>query len=158
MNFVVRRRFFVFSACRWHSRMRGYSSVPPASAIAWLFQRAAGIRNCVVVSACRRHPQLRGCFSVPPASAIAPRGAGVAPVRGGTYSSLPRQRRVGRRKPLTPPVLDDYPWALNVPVLHAAGCWLMRVASAFIERVTLHAPVLRPATSNIPGPFAANCV
>jgi hypothetical protein len=31
------------------------------------------------------------------------RGAGVAPVRGGTYFSLQRQRKVGKRKPLTPP-------------------------------------------------------
>jgi len=29
----------------------------------------------------------------------------VAPVRGGTYFSLPRQRKVGKRKPLTPSVL-----------------------------------------------------
>ncbi|MEM5437345.1 hypothetical protein [Paraburkholderia diazotrophica] len=61
----------VFLLLRWHPQLRGCFSVPLASAIAWLFQRAAGIRNCVVVSACRRHPQLRGCFSVPPASAIA---------------------------------------------------------------------------------------
>ncbi|SIT38452.1 hypothetical protein BN2476_170134 [Paraburkholderia piptadeniae] len=32
------------------------------------------------------------------ASALAPRGAGVAPVRGGTYFSLPPQRKVGKRK------------------------------------------------------------
>ncbi|MFC0398496.1 hypothetical protein ACFFIG_08675, partial [Paraburkholderia rhizosphaerae] len=35
-----------------------------------------------------------------PASAIAPRGAHVAPVRGSTYFSLQRQRKVGKRKPL----------------------------------------------------------
>ncbi|WP_180725086.1 hypothetical protein [Paraburkholderia largidicola] len=29
----------------------------------------------------------------------------VAPVRGGTYFSLPPQRKVGKRKRLTPPVL-----------------------------------------------------
>ncbi|MEM5439161.1 hypothetical protein, partial [Paraburkholderia diazotrophica] len=60
-----------------------------------------------------------GFFAFALASAIAPRGAGVAPVRGGTYSSLPRQRRVGRRKPLTPPALDHYPRALNVPMFRA---------------------------------------
>ncbi|CAG9261571.1 hypothetical protein PUN4_390017 [Paraburkholderia unamae] len=32
------------------------------------------------------------------------RSARVAPVRGGTYFSLQRQRKVGKRKPLTPPV------------------------------------------------------
>jgi hypothetical protein len=31
--------------------------------------------------------------------------ASVAPVRGGTYFSLPPQRKVGKRKRLTPPVL-----------------------------------------------------
>src|ERR1700743_992876 len=41
---------------------------------------------------------LRGAgFSL--ASAWRLRGAGVAPVRGGTYFSLPRQRKVGKRKP-----------------------------------------------------------
>ncbi|WP_218002760.1 hypothetical protein, partial [Paraburkholderia mimosarum] len=32
------------------------------------------------------------------------RYASVAPVRGGTYFSLPWQRKVGKRKPLTPPM------------------------------------------------------
>ena len=44
-------------------------------------------------------------FRFSPASAICFRFAGVAPVRGGTYFSLPRQRKVGKRKPLTPPML-----------------------------------------------------
>jgi hypothetical protein len=39
------------------------------------------------------------------ASAICLRASGVAPVRGGTYFSLPPQRKVGKRKRLTPPVL-----------------------------------------------------
>ncbi|WP_156132344.1 hypothetical protein [Paraburkholderia terrae] len=39
------------------------------------------------------------------ASAWRLRGAGVAPVRGGTYFSLPPQRKVGKRKRLTPPIL-----------------------------------------------------
>jgi len=37
------------------------------------------------------------------ASAWRLRGAGVAPVRGGTYFSLLPQRKVGKRKRLTPP-------------------------------------------------------
>ncbi|SIT51650.1 hypothetical protein BN2476_1270016 [Paraburkholderia piptadeniae] len=89
-------------------RRFGYLDLSLASAIAF------------VCLALRWHPRLRGYFSVPPGIRDAPRGAGVAPVRGGTYSSLPRQRRVGRRKPLTPPALDLYPRALNVPVLHTA--------------------------------------
>ncbi|WP_143036517.1 hypothetical protein [Paraburkholderia steynii] len=39
------------------------------------------------------------------ASAICYLASGVAPVRGGTYFSLPPQRKVGKRKRLTPPVL-----------------------------------------------------
>jgi hypothetical protein len=51
-----------------------------------------------------RHPRCAfaaRAFSL--ASAMRLRGAGVAPVRGGTYFSLQRQRKVGKRKPLTPP-------------------------------------------------------
>ncbi|SIT50568.1 hypothetical protein BN2476_850001 [Paraburkholderia piptadeniae] len=66
----------------------------------------------------------------------APRGAGVAPVRGGTYFSLQRQRKVGKRKPLTPPVLDGYPRALDVPVLRAARCGPMLAANALAKRLT----------------------
>jgi hypothetical protein len=40
----------------------------------------------------------------------APRGASVAPVRGGTYFSLQRQRKVGKRKPLTPNRLTRFIW------------------------------------------------
>ncbi|MEX3977233.1 hypothetical protein AB4Y37_41755, partial [Paraburkholderia caribensis] len=40
------------------------------------------------------------------ASAICFRASRVAPVRGGTYFSLPPQRKVGKRKRLTPPILD----------------------------------------------------
>jgi hypothetical protein len=41
-------------------------------------------------------------FAFSLASAISRWRAGVAPVRGGTYFSLQRQRKVGKRKPLTP--------------------------------------------------------
>jgi len=57
-------------------------------------------------------------------------------VRGGTYFSLQRQRKVGKRKPLAPSVLTDYPRALNVPVFHTATLWFFFVASALIERPT----------------------
>jgi len=39
------------------------------------------------------------------ASAYCLRASSVAPVRGGTYFSLPPQRKVGKRKRLTPPIL-----------------------------------------------------
>jgi hypothetical protein len=39
------------------------------------------------------------------ASALCLWSASVAPVRGGTYFSLPPQRKVGKRKRLTPPAL-----------------------------------------------------
>jgi hypothetical protein len=56
------------------------------------------------------HPRLRFlgaaglvvlAFSL--ASALCLRAPRVAPVRGGTYFSLPPQRKVGKRKRLTPP-------------------------------------------------------
>ncbi|CAG9242673.1 exported hypothetical protein [Paraburkholderia caribensis] len=43
------------------------------------------------------------CFAL--ASAVCFWFASVAPVRGGTYFSLPPQRKVGKRKRLTPPIL-----------------------------------------------------
>jgi hypothetical protein len=52
----------------WHLRLRGYLSVPLAFAMRWIASPFAGIRD-------------------------APGGAGVAPVRGGTYSSLPGKEK-----------------------------------------------------------------
>jgi hypothetical protein len=46
-----------------------------------------------------------GLLSLSLASALCLRASRVAPVRGGTYFSLPPQRKVGKRKRLTPPVL-----------------------------------------------------
>ncbi|MHB9834045.1 hypothetical protein Q8F57_004310 [Paraburkholderia terrae] len=51
--------------------------------------------------ALRWHPR----FARSLASAFCLRASRVAPVRGGTYFSLPPQRKVGKRKRLTPPVL-----------------------------------------------------
>ncbi|WP_343658017.1 hypothetical protein, partial [Paraburkholderia caribensis] len=45
------------------------------------------------------------CFFLSLASALRYLASGVAPVRGGTYFSLPPQRKVGKRKRLTPPAL-----------------------------------------------------
>ena len=64
------------------------------------------------------------------ASAICFRASRVAPVRGGTYFSLPPQRKVGKRKRLTPPILDVCPRAPNVPTLHTSVPWLVPVANA----------------------------
>ena len=44
-----------------------------------------------------------GLLVISLASAFCLRASGVAPVRGGTYFSLPPQRKVGKRKRLTPP-------------------------------------------------------
>src|SRR5689334_1536016 len=76
----------------------------------------------------------RGLFSL--ASAWRLRGAGVAPVRGGTYFSLPPQRKVGKRKRLTPPILDLCPRAPNVPTLHTRVPRLLLVANASNQRLT----------------------
>jgi hypothetical protein len=46
-----------------------------------------------------------GVFAFALASALCLRASSVAPVRGGTYFSLPPQRKVGKRKRLTPPAL-----------------------------------------------------
>src|SRR5690349_4135897 len=62
--------------------------------------------------------------------------SGVAPVRGGTYFSLPPQRKVGKRKRLTPPVLDVCPRAPNGPTLHTPVPWLVLVANASNQRLT----------------------
>ncbi|WP_143327400.1 hypothetical protein [Paraburkholderia hospita] len=44
-------------------------------------------------------------LALPLASAYCLRASSVAPVRGGTYFSLPPQRKVGKRKRLTPPII-----------------------------------------------------
>ncbi|SKC83396.1 hypothetical protein SAMN06266956_4131 [Paraburkholderia hospita] len=62
-----------------------------ATLLDWCAWGVAGIRVTV--------------FALSLASAICLRASSVAPVRGGTYFSLPPQRKVGKRKRLTPPVL-----------------------------------------------------
>src|SRR5690242_16370286 len=70
------------------------------------------------------------------ASALRERASRVAPVRGGTYFSLPPQRKVGKRKRLTPPARDLCPRAPNGPTLHTAAPLFVRVASAPNQRLT----------------------
>ena len=62
---------------------------------------------------------LFGCFCSFPGSAISRWRARVAPVRGGTYFSLQRQRKVGKRKPLTPTRLTP---TRGLPTFRALGC------------------------------------
>ncbi|MEX3933509.1 hypothetical protein AB4Y32_17170 [Paraburkholderia phymatum] len=82
----------VFMACR---RRCGFVLIfyglPPASAMRFCFDflwLAAGIRDAVLFWFLWLAASIRD----------APRGAGAAPVRGGTYFSLPPQRKVGKRK------------------------------------------------------------
>jgi hypothetical protein len=70
------------------------------------------------------------------ASAFSYRFASVAPVRGGTYFSLPPQRKVGKRKRAHTASACSYPRALHVPVSRAATFWFFFVASALNERLT----------------------
>ncbi|WP_310043999.1 hypothetical protein, partial [Paraburkholderia caribensis] len=63
-------------------------------ALAFVICLFAGMREL----AFRGHPR----FAFSRASAIRYLASGVAPVRGGTYFSLPPQRKVGKRKRLTP--------------------------------------------------------
>src|SRR6266702_7191474 len=64
----------------------------------WFALACAGIR--VAVFAAQAVSVVRA-FEL--ASALCLRASSVAPVRGGTYFSLPPQRKVGKRKRLTPP-------------------------------------------------------
>jgi hypothetical protein len=51
------------------------------------------------------HASPFGVLAFALASACCLRASSVTPVRGGTYFSLPPQRKVGKRKRLTPPIL-----------------------------------------------------
>jgi hypothetical protein len=64
----------------------------------WCFRLFAGIRLAVFAA---QVVSVFWGFSL--ASACCLRASSVAPVRGGTYFSLPPQRKVGKRKRLTPP-------------------------------------------------------
>jgi len=80
-------------------------------------------------------------------------------VRGGTYFSLPPQRKVGKRKRLTPPALDVYPRAPNVPTLHMAAILFACVANALNERLThFKHPYLSQRQRMVCAAQVANCV
>jgi hypothetical protein len=59
----------------------------------WFGVLASALASGLVFLLLRWHPRYGVCRSR------------VAPVRGGTYFSLPPQRKVGKRKRLTPPIL-----------------------------------------------------
>jgi hypothetical protein len=83
----------------------------------------------------------------------------VAPVRGGTYFSLPPQRKVGKRKRLTPPTLGVCPRALNVPTLHTAAQLFAFAANALNERLTrFEYPYLSERQRMVYAAQVANCV
>ncbi|MEX3977269.1 hypothetical protein, partial [Paraburkholderia caribensis] len=79
--------------------------------------------------------------------------------RGGTYFSLPPQRKVGKRKRLTPPILDVYPRAPNVPTLHTATPLFVCVANALNERLThFKHPYMSQRQRMVRAAQVANCV
>ncbi|MEX3977264.1 hypothetical protein, partial [Paraburkholderia caribensis] len=79
--------------------------------------------------------------------------------RGGTYFSLPPQRKVGKRKRLTPPILDVYPRAPNVPTLHTATPLFVCVASALNQRLThFKHPYMSQRQRMVRAAQVANCV
>jgi hypothetical protein len=114
---LVCRVFFCLRRSRrscFCARVRGFVSLAFAVSFRWRPRfRFAGIRGFVSL-----------------ASAISFRFAGVAPVRGGTYFSLPPQRKVGKRKRAHTASPCHYPRALHVPTLHTATRQSMRVANA----------------------------
>ncbi|SIT42712.1 exported hypothetical protein [Paraburkholderia piptadeniae] len=58
------------------------------------------------------------------------------PLCGAALTFFAAAKKVSKESGLTPPVLDVYPRALNVPVFHAAVCWPMFVANAPAKRLT----------------------
>ncbi|MPW18588.1 hypothetical protein GCT13_17110 [Paraburkholderia sp. CNPSo 3157] len=80
-------------------------------------------RFFVVHFAFRWHPRLR-------------LAARALPLCGAALTFFAAAKKVSKESGLTPPVLDLYPRALNVPALHAAGCWLMFVANVLAKRPT----------------------
>ena len=72
---------------------------------------------------------------MPPASALRLRGAGFAPVRGGSHF-LCRRKESNQRKRAHTASACYYPRALNVPVTRAATCQSMSVANALTMRLT----------------------
>ncbi|SEJ08357.1 hypothetical protein SAMN05192539_1006213 [Paraburkholderia diazotrophica] len=64
------------------------------------------------------------------------------PLCGAALTFFAAAKKVSKESGLTPPMLDDYPRALNVPVFLAAVCSLMFVANALPVRLTRFMHVL----------------
>ncbi|SEI83274.1 hypothetical protein SAMN05192539_1004246 [Paraburkholderia diazotrophica] len=58
------------------------------------------------------------------------------PLCGAALTFFAAAKKVSKESGLTPPVLDLYPRALNVPVFLAAACWLVFVANVLAKRLT----------------------
>ncbi|SEI97994.1 hypothetical protein SAMN05192539_1005274 [Paraburkholderia diazotrophica] len=58
------------------------------------------------------------------------------PLCGAALTFFAAAKKVSKESGLTPPVLDLYPRALNVPEFHTAVCSLMFVANALLVRLT----------------------
>jgi hypothetical protein len=86
---VVWFSFFAFAGIRVATSRRG------------LFGVCALLRGHLPLAFCVLAAPV-GVSAFALASAICLRASSVAPVRGGTYFSLPPQRKVGKRKRLTP--------------------------------------------------------
>ncbi|OYD77060.1 UNVERIFIED_ORG: hypothetical protein BDU10_2159 [Burkholderia sp. CF145] len=100
-----------------------------------------------------------GVFVFALASALCLRASNVAPVRGGTYFSLPPQRKVGKRKRLTPPALDVCPRAPNVPTLRTVARLHRFVANASFKRLThFQHPYMGSRQRTATAAQVANCV
>ena len=80
------------------------------------------------------------------------------PLCGAALTFFAAAKKVSKESGLTPPMLDDFPRALNVPTLHTA-----RKQSTFIANVL---PIASPASHTFtmacdidyPAPLAANSV
>jgi hypothetical protein len=121
----------------------------------WVGLLGFAVASGLVLLLLRWHPRFASVL----ASASCLRASSVAPVRGGTYFSLPPQRKVGKRKRLTPPTLGVCPRALNVPTLHTAAQLFAFAANALNERLTrFEYPYLSERQRMVYAAQVANCV
>jgi hypothetical protein len=58
------------------------------------------------------------------------------PLCGAALTFFAAAKKVSKESGLTPPILDLYPRAPNVPIIRAATLYLAAVASAFTKRLT----------------------
>ncbi|WP_143062178.1 hypothetical protein [Paraburkholderia diazotrophica] len=58
------------------------------------------------------------------------------PLCGAALTFFAAAKKVSKESGLTPPMLDLYPRALNVPIVRTAVCWLVFVANVLAKRLT----------------------